>query len=267
MTTMSRWTVFVPLFATVALFAAACGVPEAKYKASVAEADKLRESYTSESQRVKACEAKISDLQGRVSQLEEEAEQQRRLAGSLAKTKEQLEAERAAAAREAEAQRARAAALEKKSAEYETLTASLAQEIKEGKVQISELEGKMTVRLAERVLFPSGSDRINKQGLETLAKIGETFRSVQGRIVRVEGYTDNVPIRTVRFPSNWELSAARAIAVVRVLEQQGVDPATLGAVGYGEHQPIAPNDTSEGRQQNRRIEITLAAPPRSLSTK
>jgi chemotaxis protein MotB len=75
----------------------------------------------------------------------------------------------------------------------------------------------------------------------------------------VEGHTDDVPIKSAAFPSNWELSAARAIAVVRFLQDQGVDPAKLAAAGYGEYQPIAGNDTPEGRAQNRRIEITLAA--------
>ncbi|HTP25518.1 MAG TPA: OmpA family protein [Anaeromyxobacteraceae bacterium] len=232
-----------------------CVVPESKYKAQQEEAEKYKKSYSDESQRANAAASA-------------EAERQSLLAGQLAKSKERLEAERAAAAADAEHQRQLAShleqeksALQEKSTEYEALRASLEKEIKAGQIQISELQGKMTVRLAERILFPSGSATINERGKETLKKIADAFKTVKGRVIRVEGHTDNVPIHTVQFPSNWELSAARAIAVVRFLQNRNVDPNLLGAAGYAEYQPIAPNDSSEGRAENRRIEITLAAPP------
>jgi chemotaxis protein MotB len=288
------------------LVAAACGVPEQKYKAALAEqqaalkdADDQKaradagdkklagcNKLTGDLQgRADACERRAADLSARLTELEQaasaataDAAKQRELAAQLSKTRELLEVEKAAAAAEAAQQRALVsqlsrskeqleadkAALERKSAEYEALTSSLEGEIKNGRIQVSELQGKVTVRLAERVLFPSGSATLAKDGLVALRKIADAFKGVKGRIIRVEGHTDNVPIRTDRFPSNWELSAARAIAVVRVLQERGVDPALLGAAGYAQYQPIAANDSAEGRAQNRRIEISLAAPLAAL---
>jgi chemotaxis protein MotB len=96
--------------------------------------------------------------------------------------------------------------------------------------------------------------------------VADALRNVQGKVIRVEGHTDNVPASGSAFASNWELSSARALAVVRFLQEQGVDPTKLAAAGYGEFQPIGSNDTPEGRSLNRRIEIVLVnaegmAPP------
>jgi chemotaxis protein MotB len=261
------------------VLAAGCGVPEQKYKAALAEQERAMQSARAEADRATALERQLADQRARLEQAElarkaaqADAEQQRHTAGQLARTKEQLEAERLAAAGEAERQRQTAArleeekrTLEKKSTDYQALAGSLDQEIKAGRVQVSELQGKLTVRMSERVLFPSASATISREGQATLKSVAGALQSVQGRIVRVEGHTDNVPIHTERFPSNWELSAGRAIAVVRFLQAQGIDAVRLGAAGYSEYQPIASNDTPEGRAQNRRIEISLALPPSSVS--
>jgi chemotaxis protein MotB len=148
--------------------------------------------------------------------------------------------------------------LEKKSSEYEQLAASLQGEIRSGRVELSELRGRMTVKMKDKVLFPSGSALLNAEGKKSLQQIAAALQALKGKVVRVEGHTDNVPTRGGPFATNWELSTARALAVVRFLQESGVDPARLGAAGYGEYQPIVPNDTPEGRAQNRRIEIVLA---------
>jgi chemotaxis protein MotB len=252
-------------------------------------------------QRLQETSKRAADLSERLSELEKaasaasaDADQQRKLAAQLAKAREaleiektaataeamqqrkltaQLEQEKTAAAAEAERQRKLAAqleqektALEKRSAEYQAIASSLDGEIKAGRVQVSELKGKLTVRMAEKVLFPSGSATVSKAGKEALWKIADAFKDVKNRMIRVEGHTDNVPIKTERFPSNWELSSARAIAVVRILQDKGLEPTLLGAAGYAEYQPVAANDTAEGRAQNRRIEISLAAPLSDLPT-
>jgi chemotaxis protein MotB len=228
----------------------ACGVPEEKYKAAVSEASRAMKSADDERARAEAAEKKAGELSARL------AEQEKAIAAAAAE---------AARQRELAAQLAQErTTLQQRSAEYQSLASSLDQEIKAGRVQLSELQGKLTVRMAEKVLFASGSAVIGAEGKKALAQVAEAFKTVSGRIIRVEGHTDNVPIRTERFPSNWELSSARAIAVVRYLQEQGVDPGLLGAAGYAEFQPMAPNDSVEGRAQNRRIEITLAAPPTAL---
>ena len=269
----------VLLAAMLVVLADGCGVPEQKYKAALAEQERAMKSAQAEADRATAMEHQLAEQRGRLEQAElarkaaqADAEEQRHTAGQLTRTKEQLEAERLAAANEAERRRLTAVrleeekrSLEKKSADYQALAGSLDQEIKAGRIQLSELQGKLTVRMAERVLFPSGSATISRDGQATLKTVVTGLQAVQGRIVRVEGHTDNVPIHTERFPSNWELSAGRAIAVVRFLQAQGVDAIRLGAAGYSEYQPIASNDTPEGRAQNRRIEISLALPPPLVS--
>lgn len=251
---LTRLTTFALLAAL-----AACGIPEEKHKAALAESQRLQAGLDREGQRARDLEAKLADATARLQAAEGKAsataadlEKERGKAAELAQSKSQLE--QAASKLAAEK-----SALEKKSAEYESLSRSLAGEIQSGRIQISELQGKMTVRLAEKVLFPSGSATLAKDGKATLGKVADAFKDLKDRIVRVEGHTDNVPIQSAAFPSNWELSAARAIAVVRFLQGAGVDPAKLAAAGYAEWQPIAPNDTPEGRAQNRRIEISLAA--------
>jgi chemotaxis protein MotB len=125
-------------------------------------------------------------------------------------------------------------------------------------VTISELAGKLTVNILDRVLFASGEAEITAEGQAVLRKVAEVLGQFPDRQIQVIGHTDNVPIRTVRFPSNWELAAARATAAVRFLsEQAGVDPKRLGALGYGEFHPVADNATAEGRAKNRRIAIVV----------
>jgi chemotaxis protein MotB len=257
---MARTTLVLVL----ALAAAGCGIPKKQYQAALDEAARNLKSTEEAQARAAAAEQKVDDLTQALGKEQSAKAMAAAEAARLTATTEQLAAE-------AERQRQLAAqlaqektALEQKSREYESLAASLDKEIKAGQVKLTELKGKLTVRMAEKVLFASGSATIGRDGRAALTKIAEAFRGVQGRIIRVEGHTDNVPIRTARFPSNWELSAARAIAVVRLLQDQGVDPALLGAAGYAEFQPVAPNDSPEGRAENRRIEISLAAPLETL---
>lgn len=125
-------------------------------------------------------------------------------------------------------------------------------------VTISELAGKLTVNILDRVLFASGEAEIKTEGQEVLRKVAQVLGQYPDRQIHVIGHTDNVPIHTARYPSNWELSSARALAAVRFLtEQAGVAPARVGAVGYGEFHPVADNATAEGRAKNRRIAIVV----------
>lgn len=114
------------------------------------------------------------------------------------------------------------------------------------------------VEMKTSLLFPSGSARLSPQAAPVLAQLAEILRPLPNRI-HVEGFTDNVPINTLAFPSNWELSAARAASVVHLFTSYGVDPERMVAIGYGEHRPIAPNDTEEGRVKNRRVVLVVLA--------
>lgn len=112
------------------------------------------------------------------------------------------------------------------------------------------------VEIKNSVLFPSGSATLNQQAKEPLKRIATALRPI-GYHIRVEGFTDNVPISTPTYPSNWELSAARAASVVHLLMKEGVSPERMAAVGYGEHRPIANNTTEAGRARNRRVVLVI----------
>ncbi|MBT1072226.1 OmpA/MotB family protein [Pelotalea chapellei] len=145
---------------------------------------------------------------------------------------------------------------------YEQLLQNMKNEIAQGQVTISELKGKLTVNMEAAILFDSGKADVKPDGLSILQKMVDTLKSVKDKAIRIEGHTDNVQISgplTHSFPTNWELSAARAINVTRYLQKQGLDPAMLSAAAFGEFKPVAENDTKEGRAKNRRIEITLVA--------
>lgn len=128
-------------------------------------------------------------------------------------------------------------------------------------VTISNLKGKLTVNILDRVMFDSGEAVLKPAGQVVMQHVGELLTKHPELKIHVIGHTDNVPIRAgahSRFASNWELSSARALAAVHYLtEQAGVDPRRVGAVGYGEYRPIADNSTPEGRAKNRRIAITI----------
>lgn len=139
---------------------------------------------------------------------------------------------------------------------------SLRDQIAAKDVMIEEMEGKLKVTFLDKILFSTGSDTINKPGRVALMQIAQSLKEGTPHQIVVEGHTDDVPIGPVladRFPSNWELSAARAIAVVRFLEEKaGLDPSHLSASAYSYHRPLASNEKESGRSKNRRIEIILA---------
>ncbi len=113
------------------------------------------------------------------------------------------------------------------------------------------------IRMGDKLLFESGKAEIMPRALPVLDQIIQTFDGTY-KAIYVEGHTDNVPISSARYPSNWELSAARALNVVRYLSKKGhIHPSKLAAVGHGEHRPLLPNTTPQNRAKNRRVEILL----------
>lgn len=133
-------------------------------------------------------------------------------------------------------------------------------------IQVIATEDKIVLRLADNLLFASGSADVRPDALPLLRIVANTVRNFEND-VRVEGHTDNVPVGTTKYPSNWELSSARAIAVLRYLAEQGnLNPKYLYAAGYGEFHPIASNATPEGRALNRRADIVLMYPPAKINS-
>ncbi len=158
---------------------------------------------------------------------------------------------------------AREARLAEVQSTYDELVGKLEQEIERGEVRISELKGKLTVNVVDKILFDSGKAALKPAGIKVLQQIGDILNSAVDKNIQVEGHTDNVPISgglAAKYPSNWELSTARATTVLHFLQDKvGVSGERLSAVGYGEYQPISSNATAEGRAENRRIQIVLTA--------
>ena len=143
---------------------------------------------------------------------------------------------------------------------YGEMLEKMKSEVAKGQVTITELKGKLTVNMVEAILFDSGKAEVKSDGLKVLGKVTDVLKNVKDKSIRIEGHTDNIRIKGAlaqKYPTNWELSAARAINVARYLQEQGIDPTLLSAAAFGEYKPIASNGTSEGRAKNRRIEIIL----------
>jgi Flagellar motor protein len=199
---------------------------------------------------------------------------QRQLA-AVQDEKDGLEADKAAltAARDNLAR-----SVEEKSSELATLKSTtdklrekMKDEIAKGDIQLTESGGKLRVGLVDKILFESGEASVSKRGEGVLARVGAVLAGIEDRQIQVSGHTDNTPISDKlkqQYPTNWELSVARATNVVRFLQDKAAVPADrLVASGSGEYQPIASNRTAAGRAKNRRIELLLtpSLAPRPIS--
>ena len=193
-------------------------------------------------------------LKARSDNLSQTISELRKKVADLDAENTKLQAENASLAKAREEQ------VQKVSSSYESLLEKMKSEISQGQVAISELKGKLTVTMVDSILFDSGKAEVKRGGIEILGKVVSILKDVKDKSIRIEGHTDDVQISRAlaqRYPTNWELSAARAVNVARFLQDQGIDPANLSAAAYGEWKPVATNDTAEGKAKNRRIEIIL----------
>lgn len=153
--------------------------------------------------------------------------------------------------------RARQAEAEERNRIYRQLLDRFKEMIDAGTLDVAIERGRIVIKMKQDILFESGSSRVGTDGKETLMEVSAALAEFPDRIFQVEGHTDNVPINSDRFPSNWELSTARAVSVVKILIEGGVAPTNMSGAGYGEFQPRAENDTAENKALNRRIEIVM----------
>jgi chemotaxis protein MotB len=204
----------------------------------------------------------VRDLQGELQRAQEARAAVEREVGRLKTGVEQHQAE---VARLAQITREKEAELAKLTATYDNLVKDLKKEIEAGEIQVTQYRDLLTVNLVDKILFDSGRTEIKPRGLEVLQRVGDILKGVEGKEIRIEGHTDNVPIGAAlaqRFPTNWELSTARATTVARFLQERvGIVAEKISAAGYSQFRPVASNDTEEGRRLNRRIEIVLAPLP------
>lgn len=203
--------------------------------------------------------------QGEIVALQQQAGTMEAEAAKIAKEREQLRQEQTRLAatldQERAAKGAKEAEIKRLTRTQEELSKSLQDEISKGNITIQQVRDRLTINMVDRVLFDSGQAEVKPAGQAVLKQVSDLLNTVTDKQIRIEGHTDNVPISVKlqsRYKTNWELSTARATAVVRYLiDQGGVDPRHLSAVGHADTQPVAPNDTDEGRAANRRIEIVL----------
>lgn len=235
-------SLFFPLFFVVFLLSA-CGVPVADHTKIVDDLADCAKQRDEAVVQVNACQNQVKgitaenenlkkenqDLQGKVSELTSKAQ--------------------------------KAEQLEKATQTYQDLQKKLEKEIQDGQIQLTEMKNRLTMTMVDKILFASGSADVRKEGKQVLDKVITILKDITDKRIQVEGHTDNVRIFSAikaKYPTNWELSAARATQVVRYLQEEGgLDPKLLSATGYSEYQPVAPNDTDENKAKNRRIEIVL----------
>ena len=147
----------------------------------------------------------------------------------------------------------------------QNINKALEKYVQSSKVSITESSEGLTIHLMETLLFETGSDTLKPEAQNVLNKLSDLIRVLPNKI-RVEGHTDNVPINTYQFPSNWHLSIARSLNTAYYMIQKGVNPQKISILGYSEYKPINPNDTAENRSKNRRVDIVIMKPDNNYST-
>jgi len=237
----------------IALSLTGC-VKKSTYEKAVAENKRLSAELAENQKKLAETEqslsAKIKELQAQLGILDETTRTKEAELGKVRGEKEATEAELAELRRQKEA-------AEKRIAAYKALQDKFRALVDTGKLQVVFRNGQMTLKLPSGILFPSGSDKLSKDGEQALADVVKILMEFKDRRFVVGGHTDNQPIKTAQFPNNWYLSTARANSVVQYMIKQGFPPKALSAAGYGEFDPVAANDTDKNREQNRRIEIIL----------
>jgi chemotaxis protein MotB len=243
-----------PLAFGLMLSLSACGVNTDLYNAKVAELDKTKADLDAEQKACAAAKKKAADQQAALDKenealkfrLKELGQNMSTMTTDLAQAKKRME----------EMKRAQEQA-EKRAAQFREMVAKFKSMIDAGKLQVEIRNGLMLVKLPDNILFDPGKTDLKPAGKEAIGQVTQILAGIEGRKFQVTGHTDNVPIKSAKFRSNWELSAQRAVEVVKFMSGAGMDAKRLSAAGYADQMPVAANDTDDGRRQNRRIEIVV----------
>lgn len=255
----------------MAVFCGGCVVAQSKYLAKENEAQALTDENASLKKQITGLTGENASLKKQIATLTGQRDELNKilqaktddLSRSVAENRQKvadLEAENTKL-KEALAQLTqKSQEAEAQSNTYKNLAQQMKAEVAKGEITITELKGKLTMDVVDKILFASGEAKVKKEGLEVLKRVVDVLKDVKDKNIRIEGHTDNVPIASSLakiYPTNWELSAARALNVAKYLQEQGIDPKLISATAFGEYQPLADNDTPEGRAKNRRIAIIL----------
>ncbi len=223
-----------------------------------------QEEFDAERAKARELQAQLNDAKKNNAQLEDRLDKVSARNASMAsrlealgENVEELEGERSNLQRALQELRERERQSQARLETFRGLIAKFKSMIESGRLRVRIVRNRMVVELPEGVLFDSARAQIKDQGQTTLTQVSQVLKEIPNREFQIAGHTDNVPIRTRRFASNWELSAARAVTVARFLVEQGIAANRISAAGYADTQPVAKNDDKKGRAQNRRIEIVL----------
>lgn len=220
----------------VTLTVASGCVSSGKYKT-------LETEHESQKVELATTQAKVSELSGRLGIANTEKTQ---LQGSVNEMKTALEQARK-----------RRQETEKRLAEFKELTSKFSKLVNSGKLSVKMVQGRMTVALSTDILFSSGSAKLSNEGAAAIKEVNELLKSLEGRKFQIEGHSDNIPMKSAAFPSNWELASARAITVLKTMVDAGMPASQISGATYGDTQPVADNATPEGKKLNRRIAIVI----------
>jgi len=262
------WRRLIVAAVGVGLFALSGCVGKKKYDAVVQDREELKKKLAQTQKEAANTEAdlksKIEAREQRIAKLEKE---KKTLQEELEKTKGTLkmyEDETGSLQEKLNATKDELDQLRKKQREqeerlqrYRDLAKKLAETFQSDQLSVKVRSGKMVIEMRDKVLFDSGSARVNENGEKVLEELAGVLQEIEDREFLVAGHTDDVPIGSGRFEDNWELSTTRAANVVRLLKEDGVSPSQLSAAGYSKFDPVASNESEEGRTKNRRIEIVL----------
>lgn len=254
-------TTFALALGAMALWLPACGVSKDKFQAEQARAkalqSKMKASQVSLRKMRETQDICRDDLKKAETRARAALKRADRADRNLRTVKRDFAKRIKASEKEVEALAKARIQVEERTRLLKDLAGKLRPLINKHQIALRIVHGRMVIKMRSRVLFTSGSAKLLGYGKRTLARIAKVLKTVKGSHFQVAGHTDNVAIKKGRFKDNWELSSARALTVVKFLQEKGVDGAALSAAGFGEYQPVARNRTSWGRQVNRRIEITL----------
>jgi chemotaxis protein MotB len=213
----------------------------------------------------------VGDLESQLNQERAAHEDTRRAAQALdekllatARDRGQLKTSLEEMKKAMEELRARQAEQRKRLKEFSDLTNRFKKLTDAGTLSVKIVDGKMVVSLGSDVLFPAGSARLSAEGQQAIREVGAQLASIPEKRYQVEGHTDNVPINTATFPSNWELASARALTVVKTMVANGMPGERISAASFADTKPVKPNDTAENKAANRRVEIVVVPDLSSL---
>jgi len=249
------------MVATIATVGTGCGIDEQVHNAALKDRDaqkqKLAQSQNALEKEKAAHKADVDSRDARVMVLTKKLE-------SLGQDVSRLETERGTLGGELESAKKRMDELRKAQAQAEARAAQFRKLVTQfktltdaGKLQVEIRENRMIVRLGDKILFDPGKTDLKPEGKDALTQVTGVLKALPNRNFQIAGHTDNIPIKSAKFRSNWDLSTARAVEVLNFMVGAGMEAKRVSAAGYADQSPVAGNDTQENKAKNRRIEITL----------